>query len=70
MQDTYKDARDKWLTARGNFEEAIRLLESMLNLVEYQHIELDKAFAEFMLQQSKKVHELKNLRSVKEVKRR
>jgi hypothetical protein len=70
MQDDFVIAREKWLTAKAHFDQALQLLESISRIVEFQHKELNDAFSEFSIQQAKRIHELKNSKGVKEVPRK
>ena len=64
----YKNAKEKWLNAKDKYDESIRLLEAITNLLEYHQSELVAAFSEFSVQQAVNIQKLKqtNLKDAKD----
>jgi hypothetical protein len=62
----YKNAKEKWLSAKAKYDETITLFEAISNLVEFHQHELVRAFSEFSIQQAVRVQNLKqaNLKEV------
>jgi hypothetical protein len=65
--EEYKRAKEKWLNAKKKYDESILLFDSIFNVVIYQQEELNKAFAEFSIQQAVQVQRAKNSH-IKEIK--
>jgi hypothetical protein len=65
--EEYKRAKEKWLDAKKKYDESILLFDSIFNVVIYQQEELNKAFAEFSIQQAVQVQRAKNSH-IKEIK--
>jgi hypothetical protein len=65
--EEYKRAKEKWLDAKKKYDESILLFDSIFNVVIYQQEELNKAFAEFSIQQAVQVQKAKNSH-IKEIK--
>jgi hypothetical protein len=63
----YKEAEQKWFTAKAKYDEAFTLYEAISKLLEQNLAELDKAFSEFSVQQAIYTQGLKKAH-VKEVK--
>ena len=62
----YKIAKEKWLVAKEKYDESVRLLEAITNLLEFNQTELTRAFSEFSVQQAVRIQNLKqaNLKEV------
>jgi hypothetical protein len=62
--DEYEKAKARWEQSRDAYDEAIRLYDAIYTLLRRQFIELDHAYKEFHVQQSKAIKTGKNLRSI------
>jgi hypothetical protein len=63
----YKNAKEKWLSAKAKYDESVRLYEAISNLLNIHQIELNRALAEFNIQQSLRIQNLQQA-NIKEVK--
>jgi exonuclease VII small subunit len=62
----YKEAKEKWLSIKAKYDESVRLLEAITNLLEHHQRELNEAFSLFSVQQAVRIQKLKQA-NVKEV---
>jgi hypothetical protein len=68
MSDTFKEAKEKWLREKGKYDDAVKLFESIISVLEFQQSELNIAFSEFIIEQAKHTQRLKgsNIKQVKD----
>lgn len=63
--EQFKAAKNKWLEAKKTYDETALLYEKIFVLLEFQHNELNKAFSDFSIEQSRQVRR-SSVKAVKE----
>jgi exonuclease VII small subunit len=67
--EDFKKSKEKWLAEKSKYDEAVRLFESIVHVLEFQQAELNIAFSEFVIAQAKHTQRLKSSRrNIKQVK--
>jgi hypothetical protein len=66
MPDTFKEAKEKWLREKEKYDDAVKLFESIVSVLKFQHSELNRAFSEFIIEQAKLKLKGSNIKQVKD----
>jgi exonuclease VII small subunit len=66
MSEAFREAKEKWLQEREKYNDTVKLFESIVSVLEFQHSELNRAFSEFIIEQAKLKLKGSNIKQVKD----